>query len=142
MFLYANDAKLFGNNAFSLQQGLYKFANWLQLHQLDLAVTKCEHLCISCIHCSNPFFVGSLNIETVSVIKDLGIYISNNLKWSYHLSHIHHNASLCSYQILRSFSTKNVWILLEAFNTYVRFKVEFNTYVFLESLFKKGYCSS
>ena len=43
--------------------------------------------------------------------------------------HIHRNASLCSYQILRSFSTKNIWILLKAFITYVRPKVEFNACV-------------
>ena len=90
---------------------------WLKLHQLDLAVAKCEHLCISRIYCSNSFFAGSLNIKTVSVIKDLGIYISNNHKWCHHISHIHHNASLRSHQILRSYSTKNIWILLKAFNT-------------------------
>ena len=134
MFLY--DAKLFSNNAFSLRQGLDKFTNWLQLHQLDLAVAKCEHLCISCNHCSNSFFAGSLNIKTVSVVKDLGVYISDNVKWSYHISHIHRNASLCSYQILRSFSTKNIWILLKAFNTYVRPKVEFKTCVW-NPYFKK-----
>ena len=91
IFLYADDAKLFSNNAFSLQQGLDKFTDWLQLHQLDLAVAKCEHLCIFCIHCCNSFFAGSLglNVKTVSVVKDLGIYISNNHKWSYHISHIH-----------------------------------------------------
>ena len=57
-------------NALSLQQGLDEFTNWLQLHELDLAVAKCEHLCISCIHCSNSFFAGSLNTKTVSVVKD------------------------------------------------------------------------
>ena len=129
MFLYADEAKLFSNNAFSLQQGLDKFTNWLKLHQLDLAVAKCEHLCISRSHCSNSVFAGSLNIKTVSVVKDLGVYIIDNLKWSYHISHIHRHASLCSYQILRSFSPKNIWILPKAFNTYVRPNVEFNTCV-------------
>ena len=126
MFLYANDAKLLSNNAFSLQQGLDKFTNRLQLNQLDLAVAKCKHLC------------GALNIKTVSVVKDLSIYISDNLEWSYLISHIglHRNASLCSHQILHSFSTKNIWISLKAFNTYVRPKVEFNTGVW-NPYFKK-----
>ena len=85
------------------------------------------------------FFAGSRNIKIVSVVIDLGIYIStgNNLKWSDHISHIHRNASLCSYQILRSFSTKNIWILLKAFSTYVRPKVEFNTSVW-NPYFKKN----
>ena len=127
MFLYADDSKFFSNNAFSLQQGLDKFTDWLQL---DLAVAKCENLCtgtgISRIHCSNTFFAGSLNIKTVSVVKDLVIFISNNLKWSYHISHIQGKASLCSYRILRAFCTKNVSILLKAFNAYVYPKVDFN----------------
>jgi len=59
--------------------------------------------------------VDSHNITTVSVAKDLGIFVSNNLKWSHHIAHIQHNASICAYQILRSSSTKNVWILLKAF---------------------------
>ena len=38
-------------------------------------------------------------------------------------------ASCCSYQILRSFTTNNVWILLKAYTNYVRPKIEYNTVV-------------
>ena len=34
---------------------------------------------------------------------------------------------MCAYQILRAFSSKNVWTLLKAFITYVRPKLEYNS---------------
>ena len=69
MFLCADDAKLFSNNAFSLQQGLDKFTNWLKLHQLDLAVAKCEHLCMSRNHCSNSFLLVHLTSRLSRLLK-------------------------------------------------------------------------
>ena len=38
-------------------------------------------------------------------------------------------ASLCAYQILHAFSTRNVWILLHVYITYVRPKLEYNTVI-------------
>jgi len=49
--------------------------------QLNSAPSKCDHLCIT--HLSNyssSFYVDSHNIAIVSVAKDLGIYVTNNLK--------------------------------------------------------------
>ena len=69
MFLYADDAKLFSNNAFSLQQDLDKFTNWLKLHQLDLAVAKCEHRCISRKHCSSSFLLVHLTSRLSLLLK-------------------------------------------------------------------------
>ena len=57
-------------------------------------------------------------------MKDLGASICNGLKLLHHISCILRRASLCAHQILRSFSTKNVRILLKAFLCYVRPKLE------------------
>ena len=64
-------------------------------------------------------------------MKDLGIFIGTDLKFLYHINCISRSASLCAYQILRSFSTKNVWILLKAFTSmcYVQPKLEYCTCV-------------
>jgi len=53
--------------------------------------------------------------------------MSDELKWSHHIMHVKQIASMCSYQILKSFSSNNVWILLKAFINYVRPKLEYNT---------------
>ena len=45
-------------------------------------------------------------------------------------------ASCCSHQILQSFTINNVWILLRAYITYVRSKIEYNTVVWSPNLKK------
>ena len=78
----------------------------------------------------------SVNICSVTAVKDLGVYICRNLKWSHHIQHIYSTANVCAYQIMCAFSTKNVWILLKAFITYVRPKLKYNSPVW-NPYFKK-----
>ena len=49
LYLYADDAKLFdiGSNFINLQAVLDKLSTWLQERQLDLAASKCDHLCVT-----------------------------------------------------------------------------------------------
>ena len=70
--------------------------------------------------------IDSYNIRSVTAVEeDFGLYICRYLKWSYHIQHINSTANVCAYQILRAFFTKNVWVLLKAFVTYVRPKLEY-----------------
>ena len=62
--------------------------------------------------------------------------MSDNLKWSCHVSHIYNVASVCAFQVLHSFSSRNIWILLKAYTTYVRPKLEYNTVVWSPFLHK------
>ena len=55
--------------------------------------------------------------------------MSDNLKWSCHVSHIYNVASMCAFLVLHSFSSKNIWTLLKAYTTYVRPKLEYNIVV-------------
>ena len=55
--------------------------------------------------------------------------MSDNLKWSCHVSHTYNVASKCAFQVLHSFLSKNIWTLLKAYTTYVRPKLEYNTVV-------------
>ena len=129
LYLYADHAKHFNNNVDNLQSALNRLSAWLCSRQLNLAPTKCEFLHISRFSNSSDqsFQVCSHNINAVGIVKDLGIFISSNLKWSHHTHHIYSTASVCSYQFLRAFSSKNVWTLLKAFITYVRPKLEYNS---------------
>ena len=72
----------------------------------------------------------------VSVVKDLGIHVSDNLKWSFHVCHIYNVASMWAFQVLHSFSSRNIWTLLKAYTTYVRPKLEYNTVVWSPFLHK------
>ena len=131
LHLYANDAKVYSSNAQELQNSLNNIISWLAIHQLALAPTKCEHLSIKRKNhaVQHEYYIDNTAVCRVSTVRDLGIIISNDLKWSSLISHIVAKASCCFYQILRSFTTNNVWILLKAYITYVRHKVEYNTVV-------------
>ena len=62
--------------------------------------------------------------------------MSDNLKWSCHVSHIYNVGSMCAFQVLHSFSSRNIWTLLKAYTTYVRPKLEYNTVVWSPFLHK------
>ena len=75
-------------------------------------------------------------ISTCTSVKDLGVFISNDLKWSFHIAQIRGVASICSNHILKRFSSRNIRTLRKAFVTYVRPKLEYNTPVWSPYLYK------
>ena len=68
-------------------------------------------------------------LDDYKTVKDLGVFVTSNLKWNYHIQTIVTNALTKSYQILRSFSSKNIWILRKAYLVYVRPLVEYGSVV-------------
>ena len=48
-----------------------------------------------------------LNVITTPKARDLGVLVTDNLKWSSHISHIRSVASHLSYIVLHAFSTEN-----------------------------------
>ena len=87
----------------------------LNHRQLTLAPSKCEHLRISHVNfalrsnnngtiANFQFDCQVLPVAPVSKVKDLGVLISSDLKWSYHVFHLHCScASSRAYQILHFF---------------------------------------
>ena len=103
---------------------------WLKERQLKLAPHKCSVLEIkrsSVISNSPTFYLDNTEITSSSTVKDLGIFLSSDLKWAQHIDHVYKTASLTSYRILKSFKTTNIWTLLNLYTTYVRPKLEFNS---------------
>ena len=56
----------------------------------------------------NVFHINSKPVQTTSKARDLGVLVTDSLKWSSNISHIHSVASHLSYIVLRAFSTKNI----------------------------------
>ena len=127
--LFADDAKIYDSNAQSLQLSLQKVVSWLQDHQLRIAVNKCFTLNISKHKFDTPpvFQINNTTVQNTESMKDLGIIISDNLKWHNHINYLYNKAALSSYHILKSFRTKNIWVLKKLFITYTRPIVEYNT---------------
>ena len=131
--LFADDTKIFSTDLTNIQSSLTDFDLKLQSYQLQLAPHKCAILPIS----KQPFdsFVPSLPSVTINStkltyinsVKDLGVYISSNFKWETHIAKIVNLSSLISYQILKTFKTRNILTLLKLYKTYIRPKLEYNT---------------
>ena len=127
-YLCADDAKLFSisDNCVELQKHFNLVESFSSTHQLFLAQTKCQHLAIKCKDSiNNEYFIGDNQILWSATVKDLGVLISSNLKWSCHILQIVSSAFTSSYCILKSFSTKNIWTLLKTYITFVRPKFEY-----------------
>ena len=127
--LFADDAKLFSTDPVKLQLSLNELTLWLKNRQLNLAVEKCFVLNIKNSSSSllPNFHINKVCISSKSSTKDLGIYVSDHLKWTPHINYIYKNASLTLFQILKAFKTHNIRTLLQLYKTYVRPKVEYSS---------------
>ena len=82
------------------------------------------------------FSIDSTTLAKTPYFRDLGIIISEDLKWTQHVQSIYNSAAVKSYQVLKCFKTRNIGILLRLFKTYVRPKLEYNTPVWSPYLMK------
>ena len=134
--LFADDAKVYSEENNDLQCSLNNISSFFKQRQLELAKEKCETMIISKRNVTNSFNIGEHTLQEVCSVRDLGIVISNNLKWDKHIYLIRQKAYQRAHHILRSFNTNNIWTLLKAYNTYVRPILEYNSVVWSPYLVK------
>ena len=133
--LFADDTKFYTTEVAQLQTCIDNFDLWLESRQLELAIKKCYTFHISRSNTQLPSFtIKNTPITQTPVIKDLGIFMSNNLKWAAHVNQVYKNACYSSYHIIRFSKTRNIWVLMKLYKTYVRPKVEYATPVWSPSL--------
>ena len=95
--------------------------------KLNLYPSKCHVLSI---HRSTSIPTFNFKIDNVilpktEVFKDLGIFISGNLKWNHHINYIYRTASILSFQILKSFISLEA--IKKLYLVYICPKIEYNT---------------
>jgi hypothetical protein len=142
--LFADDAKIYGQDHDHLQMALNNVSMWTSNRQLCLASEKCFVLSISKTKPNlfdqdssiSDYSIGTSQIVAKQLITDLGVVISDNLTWRHHIDKIYKKASYRSYQISKCLRTNNIWTLIKLFTTYVRPILESNTSVW--SPFDKG----
>ncbi len=136
--MFADDTKLYGSVPADLQSSINSMTEWLDRHKLKLASHKCYILNINkpSIVNDSHYFINNITVESKSVMKDLGVFISHDLKWAAHIDYLYNNASSVSYHILKSFKSKNIWTLKKLFLTYIRPKVEYNSPIWSPYLVK------
>ena len=97
--------------------------------QLSLSPTKSQLLAIKRKDSiNNEYFIGDHQILCSATVKDLGILLSSNMKWSCHTLLIVSSVFTCSFHSFKVFS-RNILTLLKAYMMYVCPELEYNTLV-------------
>ena len=115
---------------FSLQSTLDNIYKLLKSRKLDLNPTKCKFLTIKKNKSfeTTDVFINITKIPTFKVFKNLGINISENLKWNEHINYLYYVAQVSSYQLSKIyFKTNSATIQTKLFKICVRPKLEYNT---------------
>lgn len=125
--LFADDAKIYSTDPADLQISLDHISLFFTKRQLELAPQKCKFLQIGKDTNSHVFTIENKVIPNIPSVKDLGIHITENLKWELHVNKIASAGFQRSYQVLKSFNSSNIWTLLKAYTTFIRPTLEYAT---------------
>ena len=91
--------------------------------------SKLIRFCFSKFTSSPNFLLSDNLIQKTNTVKDLGITLSDNLKWGPYLSKIASKANIVSYNIIRSFKSTNAILFSRLFKNFVRPILEYNTVI-------------
>ena len=131
IYAFADDVKLLGQDVNELNIATKIVETWSQNWDLIPQPKKSEHLYYSFSKPAYPnpanFYINNNLIPIVNSVKDLGITLSSNLKWTPYISKITSKANVLSYNILRSFNSTDVSLYSNLFKTYIRPLLEYNT---------------
>ncbi len=122
--LYADDVKLFFRfNSTSrrnvLQEDLNAIAVWANSWQLTISILKTFVMHIGLRNPKQVYKINNVDIIAVQSIKDLGVYVSEDLLWHEHILVTTKKASRVANVILHSFKSRNLDLYMKAFDTYV-----------------------
>ncbi len=128
--LFADDVKLFlaSSRPFNfspLASDLEKIVAWANKNQLQLAPAKSNVLHLGKGNPQQQYSCGAVSLPAVSEIKDLGVYITSDLKPHFHCQKIFSSANQISSLILKTFENKSPNFLFKLFQIYVRPKLEY-----------------
>ena len=128
--LFADDLKLFTevtnhNSAANFQSNLNSIYSWSLVWQIGISLTKSFIFEIGIPHSHHPFSIGTTVLTSPLTIKDLGIIVDPQLKFSNHILEMVKKANQRAALIHRSFLSKNTNNLILAYKTYVRPLLEY-----------------
>ena len=126
VFAYADDIKLLSTDSKDLQLALDIVGKWTHDWKLLLNNDKSEHFTIRNKH-PVSFNINGNIIKRVHTVRDLGITLSDNLKWNHHIHKIRAKANITGHTLLKTFISQNPKLLINLFKTYVRPILEYNT---------------
>jgi ribonuclease P/MRP protein subunit RPP40 len=132
--LYADDNKVIApisseDDAFNFQNDIYKLDEWSEKWSMALNFEKCKIMHFGKNNVEYPYYLKNngvtQRIETSSVEKDVGIYISDDLKWSKQVRSAACKANNILSVIDKTFTYKDKNLIRMLYCTYVRPHLEF-----------------
>ena len=132
--MFADDSKFFRAirsivDCFLLQSDLNLIFEWCSTWKISLNVDKCFVISFSNkrVHkITFPYYFGTSIIQSVTDIKDLGVYFSANLSFEYHVNCVVAKANKMLGFVRRTTKDINdVTVLLSLYRTLVLSKLEY-----------------
>uniref|UniRef100_A0A914P5N6 Glycosyltransferase family 92 protein n=1 Tax=Panagrolaimus davidi TaxID=227884 RepID=A0A914P5N6_9BILA len=130
-FLFADDLKIIYSyhiNNFDksvLQNAINDIIKWCDENSMDLSTPKTHHIQFGKPNDAAVYKIKETQIEKTETVRDLGIFISNNLSFSNHIDNIVSNATKKLFSITKKLVTDDKNILIKVFNTYIRPSLEY-----------------
>ena len=139
--LYADDAKLYRKTISDedtgwMQQDIDHIATYFEDWQLKVNIDKCAVLYMGYNNRRSQYHINDNVVPRETSCRDLGIKISNDMKFALHISEIVRSAFFRLKQLRVSFSCKEIEFQVYMYTTYVRPILEYNTYVWSPHLLK------
>lgn len=128
IIFYADDTKIYCNPCLehhNLLDDLKTLEKWISEWQLTLNPDKCTVLHIGPNNPNIPYSLNGTTVKAVSEQKDLGVIISNHLKWEAHISSVVKRTNSFVYLIQKAFSDRSIPMISKIYKTYIRPKLEF-----------------
>ena len=113
------------DNVLKLQQDLNKIAGWAEKWEMSFNLDKCLVMHIGTKNIQYNYTMQGNNIKSIDEQKDLGIKITNNLKWTQHCIDIEKKCNRILGYIKRIFKHKNREILINLYKSLVLPHLEF-----------------
>jgi len=123
--LFADDVKIYSvinniNDVNAFQAGLDALVQWSVDWQLPISLHKCSVLHLGRKNNCNSYQVDGVTLPNVYEVTDLGVLIDSNLRFTKHYRFIANKAQHRASLILRTFRSRDPFLLFKAFSTYVR----------------------
>ena len=137
LYAFADDLKLLSPDMGCLQNALYIVQQWSKEWQMNIQPSKSEQ--ISFLqprkHTStSQLLIDNATIPSVSEVRDLGVIISNDFKWSTYIGNIYSKSKNTIYLILRAFKSNDPFFFINLYKMYARPILEYNVSAWMPTL--------
>ena len=137
--IYADDTKIYTNpleNALDLQMDIDSVVEWTEKWLIPLNEAKCTILHIGKNNPHYQYNINGVNIQPTTWVKDLGVIITNDLKWEAHINNIVKKANRKLFLIRKAFRFLDETTFKTLFGTYILPILEYSSSVWSPYLTK------